>query len=77
LENDELNVLENDELNVLENDELNVLGIVGSNALEKNDDSLGYDGDEETLNVLGNNESCFPLFYDNIQREAYLLSGKI
>jgi hypothetical protein len=46
---------------------------------------LGYDGDEETLNVLendelnvlGNNESCFPLFYDNIQREAYLLSGKI
>jgi hypothetical protein len=73
--------LGNDELNVLENDELNVLGIVGSNALEKNDDSLGYDGDEETLNVLenvlGNNESCFPLFYDNIQREAYLLSGKI
>jgi hypothetical protein len=69
----------------LGNDELNVLGIVGSNALEKNDDSLGYDGDEETLNVLendelnvlGNNESCFPLFYDNIQREAYLLSGKI
>jgi hypothetical protein len=61
------------------------VGIVGSNALEKNDDSLGYDGDEETLNVLendelnvlGNNESCFPLFYDNIQREAYLLSGKI